>query len=122
MPQDFNFSNDATRNNYTSSSGFTIKTWQFYSAVGKFTHSFYVPKGYRVVACDIRGNANLSWSIGITSWSSSSGAGAGAGFVNTNKTGLNLTANTTGTYYTITITGASSTNQIYGGRLELEAV
>ena len=122
MPQDFNFSNDATRNNYTSSSGFTIKTWQFYSAVGKFTHSFYVPKGYRVVACDIRGNANLSWSIGITSWSSSSGAGAGAGFVNTNKTGLNLTANTTGTYYTITISGASSTNQIYGGRLELEAV
>lgn len=122
MPQDFNFSNDATRNNYTSSSGFTIKTWQFYSAVGKFTHSFYVPKGYRVVACDIRGNANLSWSIGITSWSSSSGAGVGSGFVNVNKTGLNLTANTTGTYYTITITGASSSNQIYGGRLELEAV
>jgi hypothetical protein len=116
------FGNDLTRNNYTSTSGFTIRTWQFYSSYGKFYATIFVPIGYKVISCFIKGNANLSWSAGVSSWSSSGGAGAGSGNVNTEATALNWTASNTGTYYTIAINGASSTNQIYGARLTLEEV
>ena len=121
-PQDFNFSNDSVRGNYSSNSGFSVKTWQFYSAAGRFTFIFFVPQGYRVVACEVKGNSNLQWTAGISSWSNASGVGVGSGFVNTNATGFNWTANTTGTYYTLTVFGTSSSNELYGGRLELEAV
>ena len=121
-PQDFMFGNDLTRNNYTSTSGFTIRTWQYYTSYGKFYATIFVPVGYRVVKCFIKGNANLSWSAGVSSWSSSSGAGAGGGNVNTEATALNWTASSSGTYYTISINGASSSNQIYGARLTLEEV
>ena len=121
-PQDFNFSNDSVRGNYSSNSGFSVKTWQFYSAAGRFTFIFFVPQGYRVVACEVKGNSNLQWTAGISSWSNASGVGVGSGFVNTNATGFNWTANTTGTYYTLTVFGTSSSNELYGGRLELEEV
>lgn len=121
-PQDFMFGNDLTRNNYTSSSGFSIKTWQYYSTYGKFHKTIFVPEGYKVVSCFIKGNSNLSWSAAISGWSSSSGAGAGSGVVNTEATGLNWVYSSTGNYYTIIISGAASTNQIYGARLTLEEV
>ena len=89
-PQDFNFSNDSVRGNYSSNSGFSVKTWQFYSAAGRFTFIFFVPQGYRVVACEVKGNSNLQWTAGISSWSNASGVGVGSGFVNTNATGFKL--------------------------------
>lgn len=121
-PQDFMFGNDLTRNNYSSTAGFSIKTWQYYSSYGKFITTIFVPEGYKVISCFIKGSANWTWSAGVTSWSSASGVGAGSGVVNTEATALNWTYSSTGTYYTIQISGASATDTIYGARLTLEEV
>ena len=121
-PQDFMFGNDLTRNNYTSTSGLTIQTWQYYTTYGKFHKTIFVPIGYKVVSCFIKGNSNLSWSASVSSWSSSGGAGAGSGVVNTEATGLNWTSSNTGSYYVIVISGASSSDRITGARLTLEEV
>jgi len=121
-PQDFMFGNAVMRTNHTSNSGISIKTWQYYSSYGKFHKSIFIPKGYKVVSCFIKGNANLSWTSAVSSWSSPSGIGSGSGVVNTEAFGLNWTASSTGGYYTIIISGAASTDEIYGARLTLEEV
>lgn len=121
-PQDFMFGNSNLRDNYTDSGGFSIKTWQYYTSYGKLLATIFVPEGYKVISCLIKGSDNWSWSAGVTSWSSASGVGTGSGVVNTEATGLNWTHSSTGSYYTIQISGASSTGAIYGARLTLEEV
>ena len=121
-PQDFMFGNNLTRNNYTTTNGLTVQTWQYYTTYGKFHKTIFVPIGYKVVSCFIRGNSNLSWSASISAWSSSGGAGAGNGVVNTEATGLNWVSSNSGSYYIIVISGASSSDRITGARLTLEEV
>lgn len=121
-PQDFLFGNSNYRNNYTDSGGFSIKTWQYYTSYGKLVATIFVPEGYKVISCFIKGSANWTWSAGVTGWSSVSGVGTGSGVVNTEATGLNWTFSSVGNYYSIQISGASGTDTIYGARLTLEAV
>ena len=120
-PQDFMFGSSSTSPNYSSTSGLTIRTWQYYSSYGKYIATIQIPSGYKVVSVFIKGSANLSWSAGVTSWSSSSGGFAGSGVVNTEATGLNWTS-VEGDFYAISIQGSGSTQSIYGARLTLEEV
>lgn len=120
-PQDFMFGSSSTSPNYSSTSGLTIRTWQYYTSYGKYIATIQIPKGYKVVSVFIKGSANLSWSAGVTSWSSSSGGFAGSGVVNTEATGLNWTS-VEGDFYAISIQGSGSTQSIYGARLTLEEV
>ena len=121
-PQDFMMSNDGTRNNFSTSSGLSLKTWVFMSGHGQAMATFTIPMGLKVTAVFIKGNANLAFSIAVSGWSSPSGAGVGSGTVNTELTGLNLTQSSDGTYHTIKVTSTASTDLIYGARLTLENI
>jgi hypothetical protein len=87
-----------------------------------YTAEFQVPVGYKVTKVFVKGNANVSFTVNVSGWSTVMGANKGSGTVNTELTLTNQLTASEGDFYTIVINPSSSNQRIYGCRLTLEEV
>ena len=92
------------------------------SANEYYTAEFQVPVGYKVTKVFVKGNANVTFSVSVSGWSTVFGANKGSGTVNTELTLTNQLTESEGNFYTITVNPSSANQRLYGCRLTLEEV
>jgi len=122
VPQDFLMSSSGAYNarGYSSSTGASVK---FYNHTYDYMATFQLPLGYKVIEVSVKGNSPMTFSIGVSSWSSAMGGVLWNGNVNTPLTITGTAIETVmGNYWTLKLNPTSTTNMIYGCQLTLEEI
>jgi len=91
----------------------------FQSQSYEYMATFQIPEGFKMTGIKIHGSNNITFTVNVSSYSSANGGNYGSGYVNTQLNLLSQISHVQGNYVSIVLNPTSSSDKVYGAKINL---